>query len=52
MNIRKTVKDILNVMDRHAEPYTLEKTNKKTGKKEKVHIVPLYGSNTQHPPYI
>ena len=39
-------------MDRHAEPYTLEKTNKKTGKREKVQIVPLYGTNTQYPPYI
>lgn len=52
MDIRKTVNDIINMMDTHAVPYTLEKANEKTGKREKVHIVPLYGTNTQYPPYI
>lgn len=51
MNI-KTIKDIMNEMDAHAEPYTLEKTNNKTGKKESIHIVPLYGGNIQYPPYM
>nr|WP_295161817.1 hypothetical protein [uncultured Methanobrevibacter sp.] len=52
MNIRKTVNDIINMMDTHAVPYTLEKANEKTGKKEEIHIVPLYSGNMHCSPYM
>ena len=35
MDIRKTVNDIINMMDTHAVPYTLEKLTKKQAKKKK-----------------
>lgn len=52
MDIRKTVNDLINMMDTHAVPYTLEKANEKTGKKEEIHIVPLYGGNMHCSPYM
>lgn len=52
MDIRKTVNDIINMMDTHAVPYTLEKANEKTGQKEEIHIVPLYGGNMHCSPYM
>lgn len=52
MNIIKTVKNIISTMDSYAEPYTIEKTNSKTGEKEQVLIIPTYSEQGQYSPYI